>query len=265
MTRYVFNAFTNITQNLNRIDMGSSSYWKSHFRNNLTQKRIDWSQTPCLTKAEQESILPSLRAWQLGETSDGRHLLKAARRYSAKTSDPDYIAAIELFIKEEQKHGNNLGRYIDLLGQPRKKKDWGDSLFRFVRYFNTSMELWTISVVIVESSAQIFYQAMHDAANCQLLKEICADILKDEAHHIKFQNERLHTIFNGKNVYSKALTVGLYGLLFFAIIHAVWFGHRRLFLAGNISKRKFFEMMYFKFFGTMKFIFSSPNFALAGT
>ena len=96
------------------------------------------------------------------------------------------MKAVDLFIQEEQKHGENLGKYLDAIGEARVKSDFGDSLFRSVRYFNTSMELWTITVIIVESAAQVFYQSLHDATGCDLLKEICVDILKDEAHHIKF-------------------------------------------------------------------------------
>lgn len=115
------------------------------------------------------------------------------------------------------------------------------------------MELWTITVIIVESAAQIFYQALHDATNCNLLKSICRDILQDEAHHIKFQNERLHKIFNQKPFYNKAFSIGWYGLLFFGTIHAVWFGHSKAFRVGGISKQEFVRQMYFKFFSSLKF------------
>ena len=87
-----------------------------------------------------------------------------------------------------------------------------------VRYFNTSMELWTITVIIVESAAQVFYQALHDATKCTLLQEICVDILKDEAHHIKFQNERLFVILNRRPFYTRAFSVTWYCLLFFVVI-----------------------------------------------
>jgi len=166
---------------------------------------------------------------------------------------------VKLFIKEEQKHGRNLGRYIDSIGESRLKKDWGDSLFRKVRYFNTSMELWTISVLIVESAAQIFYQALHDATDCKLLRAICMDILIDEAHHIKFQNERLLQIFENKGFYSRSIRIGLYGVLFFLTIHAIWFGHNKVFKAGGLSKKEFMRQMCYKFFSSLKYSHSSSK------
>lgn len=237
----------------------SSYFWKLHFRDNLTKQRVDWNLKPCITKEEKENILYSLKAWQLGETSEGKHLLAAATRYAGKISDPEYVDAVKLFIREEQKHGNNLGLYIDALGERRAKKDWGDTLFRKVRYLNTSMELWTIAVIIVESAAQIFYQALHDATNCKLLRSICNDIILDEAHHIKFQNERMHILFQKKSFYNKALSLLFYSVLFFGTIHAVWLGHHRAFRAGGVNKKDFMRQMYYKFFSSMKFLHESPK------
>ena len=237
----------------------SSYFWKLHFRDNLTKQRVDWSIQPAITKQEKDNILYSLKAWQLGETSEGKHLLAAATRYADKIGDPEYVDAVKLFIKEEQKHGSNLGLYIDAIGEQRVKKDWGDTLFRKVRYLNTSMQLWTISVIIVESAAQVFYQALHDATNCRLLKSICHDIILDEAHHIKFQNERMHIIFQQKGFYNKALSLLLYSLLFFGTIHLIWLGHKKAFKAGGVSEKDFMRQMYYKFFSSMKFLHESPK------
>lgn len=239
----------------------TSLFWITHYKNNSTQKRVDWSIKPNITKSEKENILYSLKAWQLGETSDGSHLLAATKKYANKYANDDYVEAIKLFIKEEQKHGKNLGLYIDSIGEQRTKKDWGDSLFRKLRYFNTSMELWTITVIIVESAAQVFYQALHDATNCKLLKSICNDILIDEAHHIKFQNERLFTIFYKKGFYQKAFAVTWYCILFFGTIHAVWIGHKKALKAGGVNKKEFMRQMYYKFFNTIKYIHQSEKVA----
>src|SRR3712207_4196290 len=125
--------------------MKTSIRWVQHFKNNLTKERVNWELAPCLSNVELNTILPSLQAWQLGETSDGSHLLKATTQYAEKTQDLSAIEAVRLFIKEEQKHGNNLGKYLDLINKPRIRKNWGDSLFRTIRYYNSSMELWTLS------------------------------------------------------------------------------------------------------------------------
>ncbi|MEM9326902.1 MAG: ferritin-like domain-containing protein, partial [Bacteroidota bacterium] len=95
----------------------SSQFWYNHFESNLKLPRIDWDTPPAITEEEKSQVLYSLKAWQLGETSDGSHLLAAAIRYAEKQGDAAYPAAVQLFIREEQKHGNNLGRYLEAIGE----------------------------------------------------------------------------------------------------------------------------------------------------
>lgn len=227
--------------------MKTSNQWILHFKENAKRQRIDWSLKPEISEQEISAILHSLQAWQLGETSDGRHLLKAVTRYANQINDPAYIEATALFIKEEQKHGNNLGTYLDRIGKPRIKADLGDTLFRKVRYFNANMEVWTLTVTVVESTAQIFYQSMKDATRCKLLKQICTDILIDEAPHIEFQTERLSIIFNSKTALGKALALKAYYLFFFSTAVVVWMAHKKLFRAGGNTFRKYMIKMRYKY------------------
>jgi hypothetical protein len=234
--------------------MNTSNYWISHFKENATKKRINWTVEPAISTDELNQILPSLQAWQLGETSEGLHLIAASTKYATKIADLSYIEAVKLFIKEEQKHGNNLGRYLDLINKPRIKHNWGDTLFRKIRYFNSSMELWTLAVIIVESTAQIFYQALKDATNCTLLKEICTDILIDEAYHITFQTERLAIIYDSKSIFSKYCRKLAYKCFFYFTSSLVWLAHRRLFKAGGNSYALYARKMEFKYIKTLKVI-----------
>lgn len=226
--------------------MKTSKQWVEHFTENAAQHRINWALAPRLTQQETVAVVSSIQAWQLGETSDGRHLLQAAGRYAKRINDPLYMEAVSLFIKEEQKHGNNLGQYLDRIGQPRIKADWGDTLFRKIRYFNTSMELWTLAVIVVESTAQVFYQSLKDATGCTLLKQICTDILIDEAYHIDFQVERLAVIYRGKSPAVQRLCSAGYRLFFFATVFTVWLAHKKLFRAGGNNYEKYMHKMRFK-------------------
>jgi len=224
----------------------TSKKWIDYFTVNATCKRINWNLRPSITEQQVATILASLQAWQLAETSDGKNLIRAATRHALQIGDPDYVQAVRLFIKEEQKHGENLGRYLDAIGQKRIKKDWGDTLFRRVRHLNTSMESWTLAVLVVESTAQIFYQSLKDATDCGLLKEICTDILIDEARHIRFQKERMAIIFNRKTPFGKLIAREFYKLFFFAVSILVWVAHRRLFRAGGNSFTGYMKKMRHK-------------------
>jgi hypothetical protein len=227
--------------------MKTSNQWILHFKESAKQQRVDWSLDPEISRKEISIILRSLQAWQLGETSDGKHLLKAATQYAIRINDPAYIEALSLFIKEEQKHGNNLGTYLDRIGKPRIKKDLGDTLFRKVRHFNTNMEIWTLTVIVVESTAQIFYQSLKDATHCKLLKQICTDILIDEAYHITFQTERFSVIFKSKTPFWKAVSHRLYYYFFFSTAIIVWIAHKKLFNAGGNTFQKYMVKMKYKY------------------
>ncbi|WP_018344973.1 hypothetical protein [Cytophaga aurantiaca] len=231
--------------------MKTSKKWIEHFEANALEQRVEWNRPPMITECETDSILNSLQAWQLGETSDGTHLIHASTIYANNINDPDYIDAVKLFIKEEQKHGNNLGSYLDAIGKPRIKKDWGDSLFRKIRYFNTNMEIWTLAVITVESAAQVFYQCLKNATGCKLLQQICTDILIDEAYHIDFQTERMTIIFQSKSSITRLISRMVYPIFFFATSLVVWYAHKKLFKAGAVGFKKYIEKMKYKYFKTL--------------
>ena len=61
-------------------NMRTSQKWFEHFSANIQIKRVDWLLVPSLNENERKNIVKSVQAWQLGETSDGFHLLKASRK-----------------------------------------------------------------------------------------------------------------------------------------------------------------------------------------
>jgi hypothetical protein len=235
------------TFNYVSMSINQSKFWIAHFKENANHKSVNWSLAPSITDDEIAVILPSLQAWQLAETSDGENLIKAATRYAWRISDTDYVDAVKLFIKEEQKHGDHLGRYLDAIKQPRIQKNWDDSVFRKARHFSNSMEAWTLAVIVVESTAQIFYQSLKDATHCQLLKQICNDILIDEAYHITFQTERLAVLFDNRTATGKAWHKWFYMIFFYATATVVWFGHKKLFKAGGNTFKGYMKKMRYKY------------------
>ena len=224
--------------------MKTSQEWYQYFQCNLKEKRINWSLDPAMTNVEKSLIIKSLQAWQLGETSEGTNLIFAASKYAKETDDPYFLEAIKLFIKEEQKHGENLGRYLDRIGARRISHNWGDSLFRKVRGINRNMEIWTVTVITVECAAQLYYKAVHDASNCKLLKQICVDILTDEAPHIEFQIERLIQI--AANRKSNVAWHELYKIFFYSTSLVIWLAHKKAFEAGGYGFKRYMRSILSK-------------------
>jgi hypothetical protein len=191
---------------------------------------------------ELAAIGRSLQAWQLGETSEGNHLRAAAARYAVRAGDWDFPAATELFIREEQRHGELLGQFLDLAGVGRRTADWGDTLFRAARYCLTSIEAWTTPVVMVETLAMVYYDAIRRATRSRVLRAICGQILVDEVPHIRFQCERLALLLRGRSRLGRWLTLLLHRLMFSVVVLLVWLGHRRALRAGGYRWRRYWRM-----------------------
>ncbi len=225
----------------------NSGEWIAYFEQNANELRpIPWESGAGVTADELAVIAPSLRAWQLGETSDGLHLLASARHYAQTIGDPEFVQAVALFIAEEQRHGGSLGRFLDLAGIPRARWDWGDAIFRAFRYCLPRMETWATPVVMVETHAMVYYNAIHKATKSPVLRAICEQILADEVPHIRFQCERLAILHRRRSKLLRQLTLVFHRFLFAGITLAVWFGHRKALRAGGYGFRKFWRAVWRK-------------------
>ena len=216
--------------------------WVAYFQGNAAPRAaFRWHQGAAVTPAELAAISRSLQAWQLGETSDGRRLHAAASCFARRIGDPDYLHAVELFIREEQRHGELLGLFLDLAGAGRIKSDWGDRLFRAARYCLRDIEVWTTPVVMVETLALVYYNAVRRSTRSPLLRAICSRILADEVPHLRFQCERLAMLFQQRGSFTLALTMLSHRLCFLAVLSLVWLGHRRVLRAGCYSWRHYWR------------------------
>lgn len=225
----------------------SSTEWSNYYQSNADdQLNIPWEDGAHITPQERDLIAHSIQAWQLGETSDGVHLLTIAQKYALAIDDPVFPDVVRLFIAEEQRHGQNLGRFLDLAQIPRIKRNWGDTSFRLIRYFLLNMELWATSVVMVETIALIYYKALRQATKSTVLRQICKQILRDEVAHIRFQCERLAVLHRSRPVWHRALTYGLHRLFFGLILIAVWIGHHRTLKAGGYDSLTFWRIAWRK-------------------
>lgn len=225
----------------------STTDWIDHFRANArNQPEYPWSVGADAPSEVLDKILPSLRAWQLGETSDGTWLVSVAEEHGARIGDPDFAECMTLFIKEEQRHGELLGRYLDLAGVERKRRDWGDTAFRFIRHLVRRIEVWVTPVVMVETHALVYYAAIRDATESRLLSAICEQLLRDEVVHIRFQCERLAALHRGRSRIGMALTKLVHRALFAGMTVAIGLGHRRALEAGDCGFGRFWRKSWEK-------------------
>ena len=72
-----------------------------------------------ITGSERTAIWDSVREFQLCQSSQGRHIIRCAHEFAVRQRTPACAEAIKLFIREEQRHARDLGRFMDLAGIPR--------------------------------------------------------------------------------------------------------------------------------------------------
>ena len=108
------------------------------------------------------------------------------------------------------------------------------------------MEMWATPVVMVETHALVYYNAIRRATRSLLLQAICKQILRDEIPHIRFQCERLAILHRHRRQPMRLLT-GLFHYTFFTLITLlVWLGHRRALRAGGYNFRRFWRTAWHK-------------------
>jgi len=218
----------------------TSAEWVAYFEENeRLWSRLEWPLEAGVSREQIAAIVPSIQAWQLGETSDGRHLRSVAARHAYATGDPAFADAVEYFIREEQRHGEALGQFLDRIGAPRIRSNWGDGAFRALRYARPNMEVWTTVVIMVETMALVFYAALRRATPSPLMRQICGQILRDEMPHLQFQYERLGAAQAARPTWKRMLVDAGQRLLFLTVVLAIWVDHRRLLKAGGHSFRSY--------------------------
>jgi hypothetical protein len=219
----------------------ASGQWCVYYRANLQALlRLPWERGAELTEAERDTIAASLQKFQLGEQSEGRHLERRARDHADLTGDADYWEAIRLFLKEEQRHARELGRFLTLAGVPLLERTWTDSVFRRLRRL-AGLELCITVLVTAELIGKVYYQALRRATASPLLRRICDQLLRDEVQHIRFHLEHLARLRSERSVWRRLWARGWHRLLYGGTCLVVWWQHSKVLRAGGYGMRRFWR------------------------
>jgi hypothetical protein len=210
-------------------------HWKNHFILNKSHfDHLNWADQYALTEDEKNAITSSIQQFQKGESSEALHFRRKALQYSGEVEDRSYFETVELFIKEENRHADTLGVFMDLQNIPRIKSHWLDSAFRAIRK-SFGLENMVTTLVTAEIIAAVYYGALGDATKSPLLKEICRQILKDEDYHLEFQANSIEALQRNKSILYKLTRKAMHFALLCGTIALVWKEHRKVFKAGGYS------------------------------
>src|SRR5436190_1415789 len=144
---------------------------------------VPWEAGAELTSDERDAITNSVQIFQLGESSEGRHLFRRSKEWAQCNADPAYVEAMMLFIKEEQRHAAELGRFLRMHDIPLLQKTFTDTVFRRLRR-PVGLEGSICILVTAEIIAKVYYAALREATGSRVLRRLCDQILRDEVEHV---------------------------------------------------------------------------------
>jgi hypothetical protein len=214
--------------------MPTSLEWRQYFEDNAhSLLEIPWHLGPELSPHEITAIAGSLQEFQAGESSEGKHLYQYAREYAERAGDPEYVAAIRLFIAEEQRHGRELGRFLELNGIPLVRTTPTDWVFRKLRNLFGGLEISIAVLITAEIIAKVYYAVLREATGSKILIRLCDQILRDELRHVQFQTGQLARLRRNRGRLAALAGQAVQRLLYLGAVSVVWLFHRPALRAGH--------------------------------
>jgi hypothetical protein len=225
----------------------ATSYdWVEYFYQNAREPIFPWSDSTRLSGAEKRAVVASIQQFQLGEGASGARMLEHAQRFSRETGDLGLIAALKLFLREEQRHSLILARFLRIESAPCLRKHWVHNVFRWIRGV-AGLELCLKVLVTAEVLARPYYAALGDATGSPLLKSICQRIFEEEAAHLRFQAFALGR-FRSRHCHLTQALIKTSHVAFLACTAVlVWAEHLAVFRSAGRTFRQFWEETWREF------------------
>jgi|HubBroStandDraft_1064217.scaffolds.fasta_scaffold79437_2 hypothetical protein len=199
----------------------NTSSWRQYYESNrLNRTEPEWS-APCLLPPElRRTLSVSLSHFQLGETGGGSFLLRGA----ARETDSDDLAALALFVAEEQEHARLLARMVDRLGGSLVRRHWTHRLFKFARRaggFRFEIQM----LLTAEIVGTAYYDLLKKTVPDSVLQAALALILRDEAGHVAFHLERLRLRWKTYLPLERTLWALQFQMLVLTALRVAWLDH----------------------------------------
>jgi len=215
----------------------NSTTWRQYFQQNrLHRAEPQWElpleEDPAVTR----HLARSLSHFQLGESGEGSHLLREARRTHGE--DPAYVEALVLFIGEEQEHARLLRKLVERYRGQLITRHWTHTLFRLCRRaLGVGFELQVL--VIAELIGTAYYRLLDQRTADPVLRQVCALVLRDEAQHIAFHADRFGARQAAWLPIERTLWLAQFQALFLSALQVAWTDHRQTLQVIGINRANF--------------------------
>jgi hypothetical protein len=217
----------------------NSLQWLRYFEQNSSGRTEPPWHIPSPLENDARAVLArSLSHFQLGESGEGRFLLEQA--CDQAPDDPNYAAALALFIAEEKEHARLLEQLVRRFGGTPIARHWTHALFRLLRrMLGLNFEIQVL--VIAELVGTAYYRLIGLRTRDPVLEEVCAVVLRDEAKHIAFHIDWLRTVQSEWLPAECSLWSVQFQLFFTAAAEVAWIDHRAALHLVGANRREFFR------------------------
>lgn len=213
--------------------------WVKYFEyNNANLLKLDFNNQNELTREELELITPSIKAFQIGEGSEGKHLSKVVKKFANRTNYLKYEEIMKWFILEENRHSQTLKKYMNIYDIKVVKNIWIDNIFRTLRKL-MGLECEIIILVTAEMIALSYYTALSNVTTSELLKTICKQMLNDELKHVVLQSDTLHRISKNRSNMLNSIIRAIRKMVMKTTCFVVWHKYKNLFINGGYPYKRF--------------------------
>lgn len=213
----------------------NSEGWLEYFRDSQKIRSvIRISDAIELDEAVQKPLMRSLQRFHIGETGEGHHLLKHAKR----RKDSAYNKCIDLFIKEEQSHALVLAQIIVALNGTLLRWHWTDIAFTGLRRI-LGLKTEIMVLLIAEIIGKTFYQLVAEKIDNALLSNVLSLVVLDEIAHIQFLTEFLDGQLSNRNALLRKTVHYIWCTTFYASCFVFVTDHREVLSALGITRDDF--------------------------
>lgn len=211
----------------------NTAKWIDYFKSNRKEVKVDWKAPINLPEEQRRRVVESLAVFQLGETGEGGTLRRYAVKSRAWPGFEGYEEALDLFVREENRHADLLASMVRRLGGQLLEVQWTNSVFRVLRKpLNLQFELQIL--LTAELIAEAYYELLRRTLGDEPLRRCCARIVKDEVGHTRFHSEFFGEVQRRWPRYLRGLWVWQFLAIHWLVCQVVWWDHRKCFQALGI-------------------------------
>jgi hypothetical protein len=211
--------------------------WLKYFEHNRDHRApIPWEDRIDVAPHLRKVFIRSLQKFQIGESGEGRHL----RKLSAATGNAEYAAAMELFIREEQRHAELMAGILKRMNASLLTSDWTDNCFMFMRHMS-GLHTELLVVLMPEMIARVYFDALRRGFPNPAMNAVFTQIVQDEEGHLAFHVDFLNELFSNLSFARRIAVQTIWRLAFRAVCVVVYYDHGSLLGALGSSPKKFWD------------------------